>query len=125
MKRIIVIAVLIVAALPLLVHAQENVTQRIRDLRSEVSSLESRIQNLEWEMNRVRAEPEDAAIVLLFFAVFCAWWAQHTDRNPWLWFFLGLFLHVITAFVLLHKNSSDKRRKRATSGIQAMANRRD
>ncbi|MFO7905509.1 MAG: hypothetical protein R6U98_22790, partial [Pirellulaceae bacterium] len=93
MNRVRVTAMLIVAALPLLVHAQDSATREIRDLRHEVSSLKQRMQNLESEMNRVQSKAEDAAVVLFFFAVFCAWWAQHTDRNPWLWFFLGLFFH--------------------------------
>ncbi len=45
--------------------------------------------------------------VLLLFAFFCALWAQNTKRNPWLWFFLGLIFSIITAFVMLHKNSMD------------------
>ena len=47
------------------------------------------------------------AFVLLLFAFFCALWAQNTSRNPWLWFFLGLVFSIITAFVVLHKNSMD------------------
>jgi drug/metabolite transporter (DMT)-like permease len=42
---------------------------------------------------------------------FCALWAQNTGRNPWLWFFLGLFFNVITVLVLLRKNANDKRGK--------------
>lgn len=109
MQRVGVTTILTVAVLPLLVHGQDNATQEIRDLGHEVSSLESRMQNLESEMSRVQDKVEDAAIVLFFFAVFCAWWAQHTGRNPWLWFFLGLFFHAITALVLLYKNGADKK----------------
>ena len=41
------------------------------------------------------------------FGAFCALWAQNTRRNPWLWFFLGLFFSVIAVIVLLVKNSDD------------------
>jgi hypothetical protein len=45
------------------------------------------------------------ALVHFLFAIFCAYWAQTTDRNPWLWFFLGFFFAPITGLVLLHENS--------------------
>lgn len=45
--------------------------------------------------------------VLLLYATVCALWAQNTNRNPWLWFFLGLIFSIITAFVVLHKNAMD------------------
>lgn len=47
------------------------------------------------------------------FGAFCALWAQNTGRNPWLWFFLGLFFSVITAIVLLAKNARDRKRTMA------------
>ena len=34
--------------------------------------------------------------------------AQNNSRNPWLWFFLGLFFNVITVLVLLWKNAADR-----------------
>ena len=108
MNRMLLITVLIGIAAPLLSQAQDDSTE-IQNLKSEVSSLKSMVQDLESEMRSVQAKLDDAAIVLFFFAVFCAWWAQHTERNPWLWFFMGLFFHVITALVLLSKNARDKR----------------
>ena len=45
------------------------------------------------------------ALVHFLFAIFCAYWAQTTNRNPWLWFFLGFFFAPITGLVLLHENS--------------------
>jgi hypothetical protein len=111
--RIPLFLMLILIAVPLLVQAQDD-SAEIRSLKSEVSSLESKVRNLESEMKSITAKLDDAAIVLFFFAVFCAWWAQYTDRNPWLWFFLGLFFHVFTAFVLLIKNAGDKRMKDAS-----------
>ena len=45
--------------------------------------------------------------VFFLFAIFCAYWAQSTGRNAWLWFFLGWFFAPITGLVLLYKNSSE------------------
>ncbi len=47
-------------------------------------------------------------LVSFLFGVFCAYWAQTTKRNAWLWFFLGFFFSVITGLVLLYKNSRSK-----------------
>jgi len=44
-------------------------------------------------------------LVFFLFAVFCAYWAQTTNRNAWLWFFLGWFFAPITGLVLLYKNA--------------------
>ena len=53
-----------------------------------------------WDVN-------DDGGVLFLFGAFCALWAQNTRRNPWAWFFLGLFFSVVTVIVLLVKNSDD------------------
>ncbi|MGY3266485.1 MULTISPECIES: hypothetical protein [unclassified Lysobacter] len=37
--------------------------------------------------------------------VFCAYWAQTTNRNPWVWFAFGFFLAPIAGLVLLWKNA--------------------
>ena len=42
--------------------------------------------------------------VFFLFSIFCAYWAQSTGRNAWLWFFLGLFFAPITGVVLLYLN---------------------
>ena len=47
------------------------------------------------------------ALVHFLFAIFCAYWAQTTDRNPWLWFFLGFFFAPITGLILLNENSKE------------------
>lgn len=47
-------------------------------------------------------------MVFYLFALFCAYWAQCTKRNAWLWFFLGLFFAPITGLFLLYKNSQDR-----------------
>ena len=46
-------------------------------------------------------------MVFYLFGLFCAYWAQSTNRSAWLWFFLGLFFAPITGLVLLYKNSKD------------------
>jgi hypothetical protein len=51
-------------------------------------------------------------LVFYLFAIFCAYWAQNTERNAWLWFFVGWFFAPITGLVLLKKNS----RGRSTPG---------
>ena len=120
MKKYFVILLLAVLSTPYFVQAQNASTrqddstklmQRIRTLESQVYRLESNVGGLKSEMRNIREETGGAAIVLFFFAVFCALWAQNTDRNPWQWFFLGLFFHIITAFFLLSKNAADKRMK--------------
>jgi hypothetical protein len=89
---------LLAALLPVRGFAQPSSDgQRIASLESRVSSLEGR--------------QADAGIALWLFGAFCALWAQNTGRNPWLWFFLGLFFSVITVLVLLKKNSLDKKGK--------------
>ncbi|VXB15815.1 conserved hypothetical protein [Luteimonas sp. 9C] len=46
------------------------------------------------------------------FAFFAAYWAQQTRRNPWLWFFFGLFLMPIAGFALLLINAERARERR-------------
>lgn len=50
------------------------------------------------------------ALVFFLFGIFCAYWAQITDCNAWLWFFLGFFFAPITGLVLLNENQKDKSR---------------
>ena len=52
-------------------------------------------------------------LVLCLFGIFCAYWAQQSNRNPWLWFFLGLFFGPRTGVVLLVKNSGDREDERS------------
>src|SRR5258707_9328748 len=73
-----------------------------------VINLEYRVSNLEQNFP-IHA---DGGVAVFLFGAFCALWAQNTGRNPWLWFFLGLFFNVITVLVLLSKNSKDKLRPR-------------
>ena len=52
--------------------------------------------------------------VTFLFGIFCAYWAQTTNRNPWAWFFFGLFLAPIAGVVLLYKNSKDRQAPKAS-----------
>ncbi|HUH89432.1 MAG TPA: hypothetical protein VLZ76_02065 [Lysobacter sp.] len=47
----------------------------------------------------------NAAFGGFLFGVFTAYWAQTTDRNPWLWFFFGWILPPVAGLVLLWKNT--------------------
>jgi hypothetical protein len=47
-------------------------------------------------------------MVFYLFGIFCAYWAQSTGRNAWLWFFLGWFFAPVTGIVLLYMNSQTK-----------------
>ena len=65
-------------------------------------------------VTEIHRDPGGAVVFL--FGAFCALWAQNTNRNPWLWFFLGLFFNVITVLVLLAKNSNGLRQARGDPG---------
>lgn len=43
-------------------------------------------------------------LVFYLFGLFCAYWAQETERSAILWFFLGLFFAPLTGLALLYKN---------------------
>ena len=47
-------------------------------------------------------------VALFLFGVFCAYWAQTTRRNPWLWFILGALFGPLTGLALLYRNSHDQ-----------------
>jgi hypothetical protein len=77
-------------------------SQQIQQER--ITKLESKVSTLEYDIKSA----SDTGLVLLLFGAFCALWAQNTNRNPWLWFFLGLFFSAFTIAALLFKNSADK-----------------
>lgn len=72
----------------------------------EAQTLEKRVQDLERQVDRLAT----SGLVLFLFGVFCALWAQETNRGAWGWFFFGLFLGPIAAVVLLQKNAKEKNR---------------
>ncbi len=86
---------------------QEDLQKRVDQLNKRINQLESRQRQPFTEIHR-----EAGGAVVFLFGTFCALWAQNTNRNPWLWFFLGLLFNVITVLVLLAKNSDDRRQAR-------------
>lgn len=48
------------------------------------------------------------SFVQFLFGIFCAHWAQNTERSAWLWFFIGWFFAPITGLFLLAKNGKSK-----------------
>lgn len=99
-------------------HVDENkrrldrLESQLEQAQSTTRRLETRIVQINSELNHRMASREDGAAVLVLFGFVCALWAQNTDRNPWLWFFMGLIFNLITFCVLLSKNASDKKLKR-------------
>jgi hypothetical protein len=45
-------------------------------------------------------------LVAFLFAIFTAYWAQTTHRNPWLWFLFGFVVPPLAGLVLLWKNGN-------------------
>jgi hypothetical protein len=93
----LLLAAAVLAGTAASVCAQDDVGRRLQDLNEQIRRLESKV------------ERSAGPAVGLLFGAFCALWAQNTKRNPWLWFFLGLFFNVITVLVLLAKNADDQR----------------
>ena len=72
----------------------------------------ARIDQLEHQVSNLKNDIKDVSsvgITLFLFGAFCALWAQNSGRSAWLWFFLGVFFHIITVIALLIKNSSDQK----------------
>lgn len=119
--RAILIGTLLLAALstgyprPAPAHssarAQQDVNAQLERLTLRVSQLEARPQTL------VRQDHMATGFLFLT-GVFCALWAQNTNRNPWLWFFLGVIFSGLTLVILLANNAADRgkqRQREATS----------
>jgi len=68
-------------------------------------SLEQRVRSLENEVDGMAS----VGLVLFLYGVFCALWAQNTNRSAWGWFFLGLFFGPLTTLFLLAKNAGDRK----------------
>ena len=67
--------------------------------------METTLHTLTTQLNSLQA------YAAFLFGVFCAYWAQQTDRNPWLWFFGGLIAGPVTGLVLLYRNAEDHRNR--------------
>jgi len=63
-----------------LIPHEEN---RIRNLEHRTEAIDKRTRDI--ETNQTGAA---AGAVSFLFGAFCALWAQNTNRNAWLWFFL-------------------------------------
>jgi len=63
----------------------------------------------DWRNMTVGGKYADVGFVTFLFGIFCAYWAQTTNRNAWVWFFFGLVLAPIAGVVLVYKNSQDRR----------------
>ena len=94
--------------------AQVPATTQEKQLEQEVDSLRHEIQSYNGRLNKL--EQDFGVVGAIFFFIFflyglvCALWAQHTGRNAWLWFWLGMCLNVIAVcFLLCSKNSKDRR----------------
>jgi sensor c-di-GMP phosphodiesterase-like protein len=85
-------------------NLSEQSEMRIRELERRTDELEKRTREIQKSQTGAAA-----GAVAYLFGAFCALWAQNTNRNAWLWFFLGLFFSVITVIFLLVKNSNDRR----------------
>lgn len=87
-----------------------EIERRVDDLQREVDSVNLKLTSVEWQIQHLLNSINDSStgVSLILFGAFCALWAQNTDRNPWLWFFMGLLFSVVTVIVLLVKNSNDQ-----------------
>jgi hypothetical protein len=115
----------LVAALPHPLYSQSSPRPDPQDRR--IDRLEQKINEIEANTNYERASSDrleqkisdleahtrvpppvvDEGGIAFICGLVCAFWAQHTRRNAWLWFFFGLFCTVIALVVLLYKNSND------------------
>jgi hypothetical protein len=71
--------------------------------------LPTRVERLEDQLDDLKGNVSGLGGLAFLFGVVCALWAQNTNRNPWLWFFLGAIFSAITAVVMLVKNANDRR----------------
>jgi hypothetical protein len=95
-------------------EARGQLDPSVRIVQEQRANHEGRISALERDvqlLNEKVKNPQDTGLVLFLFGTVCALWAQNTGRNPWLWFFLGMFFNVVTALVLLYKNAQDRRQR--------------
>ena len=106
----------------------DRIEQRVNRIEVNTNEERSGIERVEQKVNglesRIGSPPVvDEGGLACLCGLVCAYWAQNTRRNAWLWFFFGLFGTVIAFIVLLFKNSNDiqmrddaERRKRMFPG---------
>lgn len=83
-------------------HSAES--DKAERLESRIAQLEYRVSKSEHKLSKVEEIAKDLGPLLFLFGAFCALWAQNSKRNAWVWFFAGLFFHVVAVLVLLYKN---------------------
>jgi hypothetical protein len=97
------------------IRAEEAAPPAGQDAASK-ASIDDRVANLEAQIANLKPEVQRASgpsvLAMFLCAAFCALWAQNTNRNPWLWFFVGFIFSFITVFVLLWENSKDVKGRR-------------
>jgi hypothetical protein len=87
----------------------DALNQKIEAQNQEIQNLKNHLSS---ETSNLREKVNDYApttLVLFLFGGFCALWAQNTNRNPWFWFFFGMFLSVLAVIGLLISNANDRR----------------
>ena len=84
-------------------------TGQVRKLEKQVQELQTQIDALQADAARNRNNYNTASggAVAFLTGAFCALWAQNTRRNPWLWFFFGLFCSCVPLLILLYMNATD------------------
>lgn len=92
--------------------AQNNdsaaMAQKIEEQANNIQALQREMNNRTYDLEKRVDRLTPATFLLILFGAFCALWAQNTNRNPWYWFFVGVFFNVITVLVLLLYNSRDR-----------------
>ena len=79
----------------------EEMKQKIETQKIKIESLENRLNTTSSNLEKDTTRYAPMFMVLFLYGAFCANWAQNTRRNPWTWFFLGLFFSVFTLLALL------------------------
>jgi len=113
-----VVALTLALALAPTLRAADPVAPAKDGAHGAATGIDERVANLESQVATLKQSVQQAGngvvLGLFVFAVFCAVWAQNTNRSAVLWFVLGFLplINFFTAIVLLAKNSRDRKRLR-------------
>lgn len=119
MKLQFVILLLLMLSPVYCLNAQVNnkannvLNERINELKNDVEHLKVENSVLENKVQDINGKFMGSGFILFLFGAFCALWAQNTNRNPWAWFFLGVFFNVIAVLGVLKRNSDDLKLSRS------------
>ena len=83
--------------------SQDNEIGDIQRLKDRIAQLEYTIDTNELKLSKLDDFSQQNGLAILFFAIFCAWWAKSTGRNLWLWFFMGLIFNFFTGIAIIVK----------------------